>query len=150
MTDKPRKKVMAKPIVRNTIQSFSEPLLHKIATKLVADDSMFIPQYQKDSVSVNLIANIPEGKIQIPHRGTAVIDCGISLELIPGYKAAISATREWAEIGLICSPQFIANGRVKVIVNNIGRQVILIQHGVQIAQMVIEPVYLFNWDLGKI
>jgi len=150
MTDKPRKKVMAKPIVRNIIQSFSEPLLHKIATKLVADDSMFIPQYQKDSVSVNLIANIPEGKIQIPHRGTAVIDCGISLELTPGYKAVISVTREWAEIGLICSTQFITNGRVKVIVNNIGRQVILVQHGVQIAQMIIEPVYLFNWDLGGV
>jgi len=153
--DKPKKRILAKSIQkRNPIKDFVAPLLHKVATKITADDPVFIPQYSSNPVSVDLIANIPpdlanDRKIIIPHRGTAIIDCGVTIELSPGYKAVINANQDWAKRGLNCSHStHITTGRVKIIVNNTGKETILVKHLDKIAQMIVEPIYVFDWDFG--
>ena len=145
---------------RSILKDYTQPLLHKVVTKIVVDDPMFIPKYETEGAAcVDLIANIPpplEGAapgLRIPHRGVVRIDCGFSMELKPGYKACISARSGKASSGLIVAngPGQIDSdyrGRVQVIVCNVGQSnPVQINHGDRIAQMWIEPVYSFEWEV---
>lgn len=133
--------------------------MKKVLAKIVADDPMFVPKYQTDgSACCDLVANVPMNsnnvrQLTIVHRGTVLVDCGFSMEVPPGYKANIMARSGWATKGLI-----VTNGpgqidsdyrnRIKVIVTNVGAQnPVVIQHGERIAQMSIEPVYMFEWEM---
>lgn len=134
------------------------PNLFKIKTKIVADDPMFVPKYQTaGSACVDLIANLKElerGIIQLPYRATVLVDCGFSMELPYGYKATVSARSGLAAKGLVVvnAPGQIDSdyrGRVKVILGNVGKEIIVINHGDRIAQMAIEPVYTFDWLVSE-
>ena len=49
----------------------------------------------------------------------------------------------------ICLHNCDYRGRVKVIMTNVGAQnLIVIQHGERIAQMSVEPVYMFEWEMA--
>lgn len=134
-------------------------LTQKVLCKILVDDPMFLPQYQTDgSANCDLVANIPQNangvkQITVVHRGTVLIDCGFSIEVPPGYKANVMARSGWATKGLIVTNgigQIDSDyrGRVKVIVTNVGAQnPVVIQHGERIAQMSIDPVYTFNWEV---
>ena len=118
----------------------------------MVDDPMFIPQYKTEGAAcVDLVANIPGGEIRLPHRSTVKIDCGLSIQLKPGWKANISARSGHACQGLVVTnaPGKIDSdyrGRIQVIVTNVGNvNPITLKHGERIAQMEIEPVYLFDW-----
>lgn len=150
---KSKKKLEAEPTLDcSALKNFSAPLLHKVATKIVVDDPKFIPKYQTEgSACVDLIANI-SNTITLPSRNTAIIDCGFSMELTPGYKALIVPRSGFASRGLIVanSPGQIDSdyrGRVKVIVLNASREIITINPEERFAQMYIEPVYAFEWVL---
>jgi dUTPase len=152
MTEKKdRKKVMAKPLQkqRSSIQDYTEPPVNKVVTKITADDPAFIPKYSDNSVSVDLMAFIPaDQNITLPHRGTAIVDCGVNIELSRGYKAVISANPELASHGLNCSNSpDVTNGRVRVILNNIGKEILVIKRGDKIAKMTLEPAYFFEWKI---
>ena len=153
--EKKKKKVKAVPVTTHSpAKDYYDPPLHKVITKIVVDDPIFIPQYQTEgSACVDLVANIPVGEIRIPHRMTTRIDCGFAMQLKPGYKANIRARS-----GLACQGLIVTNGvgcidadftgRVQVIVTNVGNvNPITIKHGQRVAQMEIEPVYLFEWEL---
>jgi len=163
---KEKKRVEAKTVLPSTpIKELEEPPLHKVVTKIVADDEAFIPKYQTEgSVCVDLVANIPQGEqddlnpaesgeIRLQHRATVMIDCGFSMGLKPGWKANISARSGWASKGLVVTngPGKIDHdytGRIKVIVTNVGQNnPIVIKHLDRIAQMEIEPVYQFEWEV---
>jgi dUTP pyrophosphatase len=133
-------------------KDFAEPMLHKVVTKIVVDDPMFIPQYKTEGAAcVDLVANIPEGEIRLNHRNTIKIDCGFSMQLKPGWKANIRARSGLATQGLVVTngPGCIDadyTGRVQVIVTNVGNvNPITLRHGDRIAQMEIESVFRFDW-----
>ena len=139
---------------------YQEPVLHKVATKIVVDGPEFVPKYQTDlAACCDLVANIePDAagnkRVSMPHRATVVIDCGFSMELPSGYRALVSARSGWANKGLIVTngpgvidPDY--RGRVMCIVTNVGKQIIVINHLDRIAQMAIEPIYTFSWVLAK-
>lgn len=138
-------------LARSPAYDFYEPMLHKVATKILADDSMFIPKYQSsEAACADLIANIPEGELTFQRNSTFLVDCGFNLELQAGYRALISARSGLASKGLIVAngPGIVDSdyrGRVKVILANIGENPITIKHGDRVAQMSIEPVYVFDW-----
>lgn len=145
------KTVIAKPAKkRSVLQKFNSPILHQVATKIVADDEKFIPQYQTDDAAcADLVANITQ-PLQICSRGIAVVDCGFSLELKSGYKACIVARSGLAKKGLIVanSPGQIDpdyRNRVGVILVNIGKEIIVVNPGDRVAQIYIEPIYKFDW-----
>jgi dUTPase len=145
--EKPKKKVEVSTILpRNPVCDYVQPVLHKIATEIVVDDSGFIPQYQDGSSAyVDLISSSPT--VKLAHRGIATIDCGFTMKLPSGYKAIITTNAELANKGLMVATGYY-QGRVKVVVINQGREIIVINHGDRFAQMCLEPVYLFDWILS--
>lgn len=150
---KVKKIAKAKPVVKDSLAaSYLNPNLYSVATKIVVDDLEFLPRYQTAGAAcVDLKAYIKE-KITLPHRCTEVIDCGFSMQIPPGYKACVSARSGLASKGLIISnsPGQIDSdyrGRVKVIATNVGKEIIVIEPGFRIAQMWIEPVYTFDWEM---
>jgi len=127
-----------------------------VPVKIVADEG-FMPQYQTGgSVCVDLAACLTtyhtgQKQVTLPHRSGAVIDAGFSMELPKGYRATITARSGLASKGLmVCNAPGIIDsdyrGRVKVSVINVGKEIIVIKHGDRIAQMAIEPVYLFDFE----
>lgn len=139
------------------MQEVPQPPLHHVATKIVVDDECYLPQYQTElAACCDLVANIPEDAAGVrqyilPHRATQLIDCGFCMELQPGYKALISARSGLASRGLIITnapgtvdPDY--RGRVRCLVTNVGKEVIVIQHLDRIAQMAIHPIYVFQWE----
>lgn len=160
MSEKKNKPVVrAKPIGKKSlVADYESPKYHNVVTKIVADDPMFVPKYKTEGAAcVDLVANIQEddaGKreIALNHRATVVVDCGFSMELPPGFKALISARSGFASKGLIVTngPGVIDSdyrGRVKVILTNVGKEIIVVKHGDRIAQMSIERMFLFDWQV---
>jgi dUTP pyrophosphatase len=77
------------------------------------------------------------------------------MQLPAGYKACISARSVLANKGLIVTnaPGQIDSdyrGRVKVVVTNVGKEIVVIEHGDRFAQMWVEPVYLFEWVYASV
>lgn len=147
--------MLATPIpTQSPIKDYNEPQLYKVLTKIVVDDPMFIPQYKTDGAAcVDLVANLKDGPLLLTHRSTTRVDCGFSMQLKPGYKANIRARS-----GLACQGLVVTNGpgcvdedyrgRVQVIITNVGNvNPVTIKHGDRIAQMEIEPVYRFEWEV---
>jgi dUTP pyrophosphatase len=159
MTTAKKAKVTSKLPACST-KHLNAPNPFKIATNIVVDDPMFLPKYQTlGSACVDLVANLkfddPNKKlIQLPYRCTTVVDCGFSMEIPFGYKATISARSGLASKGLTVAnaPGQVDSdyrGRVKVILVNVGKEIIVINHGDRIAQMAIEPVYTFDWLVSE-
>jgi dUTP pyrophosphatase len=81
-----------------------------------------------------------------------VVDCGFSMELPPGWEAQVRARS-----GLSTRGVTMANGvgtidddyrgRVSAILQNNGREIVVIKHGDRIAQMLLKPVYYFQWNV---
>ena len=46
---------------------------------------------------------------------------------------------------IVTNPGVLKDGRVKVYVTNVGRHIIVVKPGDDIAQMTIEPLHLFDW-----
>jgi len=144
----------------SSAKDWDHPLLHNVATKIVVDDPMFVPKYQTDgSACVDLVANIEEDvagnkRLALSHRSTVVVDCGFSMELPAGYKSVISVRSSMAKHGLIVTngPGIIDSdyrGRVQVIVTNVGKEIVVIEHGDRFAQMSVEPVFTFEWQFAE-
>jgi dUTPase len=130
-----------------------------VATKIVVDEDVFIPQYaDSDASCVNLVANLTADhagirRVTLPHRATVTIDCGVSIELPTAYRAVVKPTPSLANRGLIVNEGLhiidkANQGRIQVTVTNVGKEIVVVNHGDQIAQMYIEPVYRFDWVMG--
>lgn len=160
MAKKKTKKATASPVApKSSVKGYNKPLLHEIATKIVVDDKEFVPQYESAISSVvTVYANLetnPAGqrRIQMPHRSTVTVDCGFSIDLPPGYKAVLKALPEFANRGLIVNEGgsvIDGESRVTVTVTNVGKEIIVLEHGKPVAQMYIEPVYRFSWDVTEV
>lgn len=126
-----------------------------VKTELQADEEIFIPKYPENSSCAELRANIPldtntnQRKILMPHRATLMVDCGVNIKVPSGYKAVITSVEEQASKGLIITnaPIVVEDGRISVMVSNIGKQIIAIEHGNVIAKMYLEPIYMFDWTI---
>jgi len=125
----------------------------KVPTKIVLDDPEFLPQYQTDGAAgADLYANIPESSVSLGPGERTIIDCGFSMQLPTGWEAQLRARSGLATKGLqvVNSPATIDEdyrGRIKVILKNCGDEVILINHKQRFAQMLIKPVWKFDWQV---
>lgn len=140
--------VSASPVYKESASSKLNGDFKMIATEITYDNDKFKPKYKKNSNAADLVANIPEGSVSLPYRSTVVVDCGFELSLNSGYKACVKIKDEFAKKGLIIpnSPVlFYGKERVKVIVCNVGKEIIPINHEDIFAEIYIEPVYKFNW-----
>lgn len=136
---KPKVSAMLPP---NPVRDFDSPNIHKVATNIKADDPKFIPQYDEGMNFVGLLSN--NDTVRLQHRGTAEIDCGVTIELPVGYKAVVHPEPSLANKGLLLGTSTVS-GRVRVVVLNVGKEILVINHGDRIAQMAVEPVHIFDW-----
>lgn len=147
---KKRGKIVSK-LSKDKVASQSA-MFHKVVTKIVVDDERFIPKYSTEgSACVDLVANLPEGPIRLPHRGIVRVDCGFSMELPSGWKAEIAPRSSLSLRGLTIpnSPAQIDSdfrGRIEVILMNSGKEIIVVEDGDRFAQMWVSPVYIFDFQ----
>jgi dUTPase len=154
--EKPQPKEEEKPkpkveviLPASPAKDYESPLFHKVATKIVVDDPMFMPQYTPGCSYVSLRANLSNrGAIRLPFRGIETVDCGFDLELSYGYRSVLVQNRLLAAKGLLLTGPRLLDGsqRVQVTIINCGHQIIEIHNGDLIAEMSIEPVYLFDFQ----
>lgn len=119
---------------------------------------MFIPMYKtKGSAAADLVANVepdPVGKreLRLMPGHVVTVDCGFRMALEPGWEAQIRARSGLARSGVqvtngIGTIDDDYRGRVQVILNNAGKEIVVIKHGDRVAQMALKPVYYFNWNI---
>jgi dUTP pyrophosphatase len=131
---------------------------NRIPADIVPDDAMFIPMYKTPgSAAADLVANIePDGagrrEIKIGPGHIVTIDCGFRMALKPGWEVQIRARSGLARQGIqvtngIGTIDEDYRGRVQVILNNAGREIVVIKHGDRIAQAALKPVYYFAWNV---
>jgi len=130
----------------------------RVITKVVAEDPSFIPEYKTSgSACCDLLANLPDGPITLNPGDTEKVDCGIAIQLLPGYEALIRARSGLASKGIICTnatEEEQGGGtidddyrlRMKVILSNVGKGPVTIEHKDRIAQMGIKPVWYFDFE----
>jgi dUTPase len=113
----------------------------------------WVPDYVGNSHSVELRANVTpdvNGKktLQIPYRVCARVDCGFSMKLPEGYVAAVSVRKDLAARGLVVldSPG-VVDGRVTVLLGNVGKEIVNVNYGDPIAQMWPSPVHKFRFEV---
>lgn len=123
-----------------------------VASYLVVDDPMFIPEKQSKTGYQELKANLePDASgrrvVRLASRVSAEIDCGFRMALEAGWEAEVRVTDFWADKGLVVTNAPIRNGeRVKVLVTNIGKDVVDIHHGSPIALIKPVPTNYFVWN----
>jgi len=138
--------------------AFTYTSRNRVPTKIKADHPDFIPQYKtRGAACCDLMANITEpdvhGKYELTiiPGATVSVDCGFSIQLVPGYEAQVRSRSGMASRGLIVTNGIGTidadyRGRLKVILTNVGKEVIVIRHKDRIAQMALKPVWYFVWD----
>lgn len=130
----------------------------RIPVEIKADSPQFIPMYKtKGSACCDLVANIPpnengERLVRLNPRNIETIDCGFSMALPDGWEAQIRARSGLAQKGVQVtnSPGTIDSdyiGKIQVVVNNAGKEIVVIKHGDRLAQMALKPVYYFQWNM---
>ncbi len=129
-----------------------------VKTDIVVDDPMFLPKYATDgSANVDLVANVPPDttgrKIAtIPPGRCVMIDCGFSMAIPKGWKACVSARSGHAKAMMIVpnAPAQLDSdfrGRPLVLIANVGKNMMMVEHGERFAQMWIEPSWRFGFNV---
>ena len=132
-------------------KNYTTPNLFTIATTIKADDPSFLPVYNEPhaadvKISVPNVINHVQC-MRLNHRSTHVFDCGIHLTIPPGYKLCGGTKNTMAGRGLFVPQVFLEDGRLKVMVVNMGiENPMLLNHGAVVAQIWLEPVYFFEWN----
>lgn len=131
-----------------------------IPVEIKVEDPKFIPMYQTaNSAGADLVANIPPNdrgdRILTMRPGQIeLVDVGFSMSLPEGWEAQIRPRSGRAMKGLKVanSPGTIDadfRDNVKVILHNDGKEIMQIKHGDRIAQMLLKPVWKFQWNIVK-
>jgi len=159
---KASKKIQITPVDTFSVEISPEDGI-KVPVDIKLEDNRCIPQYQTaGSACADIVARIPPqiidginigSTVKLGYRCLAVISCGFSVAIPPGYKLCIAARSGLATRGLVVmnAPAQIDSdfrGVVQAIVANVtGRDIITINDGDRFAQCWLEPVYKMDWNL---
>ena len=131
-------------------------MTHSVPVKIKADSPEFVPQYKSaEAAAADIVANIPPDEVgrrsvTIMPNQVEVVDAGFSVEIPEGWEMQIRCRSGLAAKGLQVtnSPGTIDSdytGRVRVILNNTSKNIITVNHGDRIAQILIKPVWRISW-----
>jgi dUTP pyrophosphatase len=107
-----------------------------------------LPQYQSAlAAGLDLVAAVAaDAPVEIPPGGRSLIPTGITMALPPGYEGQIRPRSGLAArhgVTVLNAPGTIDadyRGEIQVILVNLGREPIVIERGMRIAQIVIAPI----------
>ena len=116
---------------------YSRPEINNVAVSIDFDDEDFVPIYSEGSCA-DILANLPSGDLFLPHGGSEVVDCGVSIEIPAGYRMCVSSSTPGVFFTLVESK------RLKINAFNAGVEATLC-HKQKIGKIWIEPVYFFDW-----
>lgn len=154
MKEKKNKAVVtASPIMKKSLAAdYAQPSITKVAANIVAENDYYIPKESfPGSPTVDLRAKLaPDdagtSRISLPHRSTAVVNCGFKLTLPAGYRAYVNIKPNLAHRGLMAtSTYFEGESDVKVTLINVGREILYVEPDQVFAEMTVQPVYTFQW-----
>ena len=128
-------------------KDYYTPCINKISTKIYPDSVEFIPSYFESNSKADIRANIPEKQIKLNKNGCAIIDCGFCMEVPAGYKLSIYTPCELLKKGIFIKDIVHENKRIKVLLINNNNDFFVINHKDLIAQICLEPVYYFEWEI---
>ncbi len=130
----------ANPLASGTpARDYSRPEVARVSVRLEADDPSFAPGPPDRFGSSEIYAKLPAGSMMVPEGGSAVVDCGFSLSLPPGYRVRAASLVQ----GLFVDVQETDRFRIRVM--NLGAETIL-NDGQRICSISVEPVCFFDWD----
>lgn len=150
------KKKVVKAVLKekkSPAQEYLAPNLFTVTTQLTADEPVYTPVYNEEDVAdvkivVPTLNHLQKQDLRLNHRTTSVMDCGITIELPKGFQLRGITKKEWALRGLFVSLVYIENKRLKLMITNIGQETpLVIPHQSVIAQIWVEPVYYFRFNL---
>jgi dUTP pyrophosphatase len=147
-----KKAICCSKVPQSITESFNERSSSKIKTRIIAEDERFIPQYETEGAACcDLRAFLPEGSVVMEIGETRKIGCGFKIQMPEGYEAQIRSRSGRASKGII-----VTNGigtidadfrfELCVVLTNLSKDKITIEHGDRIAQMAIKPVYYFDFE----
>ena len=123
----------------------------KVEVKIINKSSHDLPDYETSgSAGMDLRANLDEKFILNPFERSA-IPTGLFIELPQGYEAQIrprSGLSLKTGLSIPNSPGTIDSdyrGEIKVIVANLSNEIVEINHGDRIAQIVLAKYERINW-----
>ena len=109
-----------------------------------------VPHYQTtDSSGMDLYAAVNES-VTLEHGDIVCIPTGIAMAIEPGYEAQVRPRSGLAikfGISIVNSPGTIdadCRGEVGIILINLGKKPFVVERGMRIAQLVIQPVCKVN------
>lgn len=135
--EKPSIKISAK-LPPSPASDYVQPDIRKVAVEITSDDDEFVPSYSPGCNFAVLLANLPDGDMDLISGSSTLIDCGFSLKVPPGYRVNISSIVSGLFMNTTDSERF------KVNVLNVGGNLRLCNKQ-EIARIWIEPVYTFEW-----
>ena len=127
-----------------SLKKESPTLMKVVNCDVTADEPMFVAK------SGCLFANIPkdgagQSTVRLSHRSSILIDCGINVKVPEGFRLKIVLTQEFAKKGMMMTECLNNDERVKFLVTNIGKELVVINKGDNVAHVWLEPLYLSNW-----
>ena len=121
--------------------------------RLPEGEGLSLPAYMSEhAAGADLFAAVAEELTLLPG-ARALIPCGFSIALPPGYEAQIRPRSGLAiRSGVTClnSPGTIDadyRGQVQVVLANLGSEPIVVRRGDRIAQLVVAPVSRASFDV---
>lgn len=131
-----------------TLESMRPPV------EIIPDDVMFIPMYRSaDATGADLIANFQPNfsglkELRLLPGHIEVIDCGFSYAVPDGWEFQLRSLTGYSEDGLnVANTVVPASGRMKVILSNNGKKIIVIKHGDKVGQVVLRPTFIATWKI---
>lgn len=161
-----KKKGTMTPVLPKSSARLVTAAKNRLKTPIVADVPEFIPQYEtKGAACCDLKANLPldlngHRVLKLMPGHTVVVDCGFRIKLPASHEAQVRARSGWASKGVIVTnatdeqagggtideDYFRKSHRLKVILTNVGKNILVINHLERIAQMAIKPVWRFDFE----
>ena len=113
-----------------------------------------LPAYQTDlSAGIDLQATLPEGAMELRPQNRAAVPTGLFIAMPQGVEAQIRPRSGLAlktGVTVANAPGTIDadyRGEIKVLLINLGTELVTINHGMRIAQMVFSPVLKATFQL---
>jgi dUTPase len=125
-------------------------VLPKVLVKV--DKSEYVPTVTDDHGAI--VARIaPDGNgfrfRSLTSRTHTVVDTGMNISVPKGWKMGVEPLTEWSLRGMILTDVTGEDGRVKVVVSNLGKEIFCVKDGETIGRLWFYPTHQFTFDVKE-